>query len=148
MTQIALLEGRTLVEHYISRASDDATQIDGNIYRGRVQNVLPGMEAAFIDIGTPKNAVLYHGDVRYDTDDVESPKGSGQPRIEQLLKPGQTILCQVTKNPIGAKGARLTQEVSLPGSSSAPRRPGPAPRSSNTTSTAWSSSGTPSPRPR
>ncbi len=66
MTQIALLEGRTLVEHYISRASDDATQIDGNIYRGRVQNVLPGMEAAFIDIGTPKNAVLYHGDVRYD----------------------------------------------------------------------------------
>jgi ribonuclease E len=115
MTQIALLEGRTLVEHYISRASDDATQIDGNIYRGRVQNVLPGMEAAFIDIGTPKNAVLYHGDVRYDTDDVESPRGSGQPRIEQLLKPGQTILCQVTKNPIGAKGARLTQEVSLPG---------------------------------
>jgi len=115
MTQIALLEGRTLVEHYISRASDDATQIDGNIYRGRVQNVLPGMEAAFIDIGTPKNAVLYHGDVRYDRDDVESGKGGGQPRIEQLLKPGQTILCQVTKNPIGAKGARLTQEVSLPG---------------------------------
>ena len=112
MTQIALLEGRTLVEHYISRASDDATQIDGNIYRGRVQNVLPGMEAAFIDIGTPKNAVLYHGDVRYDTDDVESPS-SGQPRIEQLLRPGQTILCQVTKNPIGAKGARLTQDCLL-----------------------------------
>ena len=115
MTQIALLEGRTLVEHYISRASDDATQIDGNIYRGRVQNVLPGMEAAFIDIGTPKNAVLYHGDVRYDVDDIESANASGQPRIEQLLRPGQTILCQVTKNPIGAKGARLTQEVSLPG---------------------------------
>ncbi|MGD0313515.1 MAG: Rne/Rng family ribonuclease [Acidimicrobiales bacterium] len=115
MTQIALLEGRTLVEHYVSRASDDATQIDGNIYRGRVQNVLPGMEAAFIDIGTPKNAVLYHGDVRYDVDDVESGSSSGQPRIEQLLRPGQTILCQVTKNPIGAKGARLTQEVSLPG---------------------------------
>jgi ribonuclease E len=115
MTQIALLEGRTLVEHYISRISDDATQIDGNIYRGRVQNVLPGMEAAFIDIGTPKNAVLYHGDVRYDTDDVESHGAGGQPRIEQLLRPGQSILCQVTKNPIGAKGARLTQEVSLPG---------------------------------
>jgi ribonuclease E len=115
MTQIALLEGRTLVEHYISRASDDATQIDGNIYQGRVQNVLPGMEAAFIDIGTPKNAVLYHGDVRYDTEDVESGSSAGQPRIEQLLRPGQTILCQVTKNPIGAKGARLTQEVSLPG---------------------------------
>ena len=113
-TQIAVLEGRTLVEHYVSRAADDTTQIDGNIYRGRVQNVLPGMEAAFVDIGTPKNAVLYRGDVRYDRDDVESPGGPG-PRIEQMLRPGQTILCQVTKNPIGAKGARLTQEVSLPG---------------------------------
>ena len=114
-TQIALLEGRTLVEHYVSHAADDATQIDGNIYRGRVQNVLPGMEAAFIDIGTPKNAVLYRGDVRYDTEDVESGASGAQPRIEQVLRPGQTILCQVTKNPIGAKGARLTQEVSIPG---------------------------------
>src|SRR5579884_4425961 len=113
-TQIAVLEGRTLVEHYVSRVSDDATQIDGNIYRGRVQNVLPGMEAAFVDISTPKNAVLYRGDVRYDRDDIESPAGAS-PRIEQMLRPGQTILCQVTKNPIGAKGARLTQEVSLPG---------------------------------
>ena len=114
MTQIAILEGRSLVEHYVSHAADDTTQIDGNVYRGRVQNVLPGMEAAFVDIGIPKNAVLYHGDVRYDTDDVE-PGTRGQPRIEQLLRPGQNILCQVTKNPIGAKGARLTQEVSLPG---------------------------------
>jgi ribonuclease E len=118
-TQIAVLEGRTLVEHQVSRAADDATQIDGNIYRGRVQNVLPGMEAAFVDIGTPKNAVLYRGDVRYDRDDVEtsgsSGGGGGGPRIEQMLRAGQTILCQVTKNPIGAKGARLTQEVSLPG---------------------------------
>ena len=114
-TQIALLEGRTLVEHYVSRASDDASQIDGNIYRGRVQNVLPGMEAAFIDIGTPKNAVLYRGDVRYDKDDIESGASATQPRIEEVLRPGQTILCQVTKNPIGAKGARLTQEVSIPG---------------------------------
>ncbi|MGH9097380.1 MAG: ribonuclease E/G, partial [Acidimicrobiales bacterium] len=116
-TQIALLEGRTLVEHYVSRKSDDATQIDGNIYRGRVQNVLPGMEAAFIDIGTPKNAVLYRGDVRYDKDDIEPGTGnaSAQPRIEEVLRPGQSILCQVTKNPIGAKGARLTQEVSIPG---------------------------------
>jgi ribonuclease E len=113
-TQIAVLEGRTLVEHWVSRVSDDATQIDGNIYRGRVQNVLPGMEAAFIDIGTPKNAVLYRGDVRYDRDDVESGTGPA-PRIEEMLHPGQMILCQVTKNPIGAKGARLTQEVSLPG---------------------------------
>ncbi|HEX3841794.1 MAG TPA: Rne/Rng family ribonuclease [Acidimicrobiales bacterium] len=114
-TQIALLEGRTLVEHYVSRKSDDANQIDGNIYRGRVQNVLPGMEAAFIDIGTPKNAVLYRGDVRYDKDDIESGASSSQPRIEEVLRPGQSILCQVTKNPIGAKGARLTQEVSIPG---------------------------------
>src|SRR5271165_4240761 len=117
MTQIAMLEGRTLVEHYVSRAADDTSQIDGNVYRGRVQNVLPGMEAAFVDIGIPKNAVLYRGDVRYDRDDVEGggPGSGSQPRIEDVLKAGQTILCQVTKNPIGAKGARLTQEVSLPG---------------------------------
>jgi len=115
MTQIAMLEGRSLVEHYVSRAADDTTQIDGNVYRGRVQNVLPGMEAAFIDIGIPKNAVLYRGDVRYDRDDIEGGGSSAQPRIEDMLKAGQTILCQVTKNPIGAKGARLTQEVSLPG---------------------------------
>jgi len=116
VTQIAMLEGRSLVEHYVSRAADATTQIDGNIYRGRVQNVLPGMEAAFVDIGIPKNAVLYRGDVRYDRDDVEGGTAQGaQPRIEEVLRAGQTILCQVTKNPIGAKGARLTQEVSLPG---------------------------------
>ncbi len=117
VTQIAMLEGRSLVEHYVSRAADATTQIDGNIYRGRVQNVLPGMEAAFVDIGIPKNAVLYRGDVRYDRDDVEAGgQGQGsQPRIEDVLRAGQTIICQVTKNPIGAKGARLTQEVSLPG---------------------------------
>ena len=114
MTQIAMLEGRSLVEHYVSRAADDTNQIDGNVYRGRVQNVLPGMEAAFVDIGIPKNAVLYRGDVRYDKEDIEGG-ASQQPRIEDVLKAGQTILCQVTKNPIGAKGARLTQEVSLPG---------------------------------
>jgi ribonuclease E len=113
-TQIAVLEGRALIEHYVSRPQDDATQIDGNIYLGKVQNVLPGMEAAFVDIGTPKNAVLYRGDVRYDKEDIEGTKKSDV-RIEQVLKPGQTILCQVTKNPIGTKGARLTQEVSLPG---------------------------------
>jgi ribonuclease E len=110
-----MLEGRTLVEHYVSRAADETTQIDGNIYWGRVQNVLPGMEAAFIDIGIPKNAVLYRGDVRYDRDDIEAGSAKEQPRIEDVLRAGQTILCQVTKNPIGAKGARLTQEVSLPG---------------------------------
>jgi ribonuclease E len=116
-TQIGVLEGRALIEHYVSRPADDATQIDGNIYLARVQNVLPGMEAAFIDIGTPKNAVLYRGDVRYDPEDVESggTKPKQDTKIEQMLKAGQTIMCQVTKNPIGTKGARLTQEVSLPG---------------------------------
>jgi ribonuclease E len=111
-TQIAVLEGRQLTEHFVSRPQDDISQIHGNIYLGRVQNVLPGMEAAFVDIGTPKNAVLYRGDVQYDPEDVEQ---QSQARIEQILKAKQTILCQVTKNPIGAKGARLTQEVSLPG---------------------------------
>ncbi len=115
ITQIAVLEGRSLIEHYVSRAQDDANQIDGNMYLGRVQNVLPGMEAAFVDIGTPKNAVLYRGDLRYDADDVEGGAPSSQARIEHLLRPGQSILCQVTKNPIGTKGARLTQEVSIPG---------------------------------
>jgi ribonuclease E len=112
-TQIAVMEGRALIEHYVSRPSDDVTQIHGNIYLGRVQNVLPGMEAAFVDIGTPKNAVLYRGDVQYDPEDVEE-KGE-QPRIEQILQAKQRIVCQVTKNPIAHKGARLTQEVSLPG---------------------------------
>jgi ribonuclease E len=112
-TQIAVLEGRNLIEHYISRPADDVHQIHGNIYLGQVQNVLPGMEAAFVDIGTPKNAVLYRGDVQYDAEDIEA-KGAN-PRIEQILRPKQTILCQVTKNPIAHKGARLTQEVSLPG---------------------------------
>jgi ribonuclease E len=113
VTQIAVLEGRSLLEHYVSRPADDISQIHGNIYLGRVQNVLPGMEAAFVDIGTPKNAVLYRGDVQYDPEDVE--ERSSNMRIEQMLKAKQTIICQVTKNPIGAKGARLTQEVSLPG---------------------------------
>lgn len=116
LSQIAVLEGRALVQHFVSRAQDETTQIDGNIYLGRVQNVLPGMEAAFVDIGIPKNAVLYRGDVRYDTEDVEGSSGrGGGRRIEEVLRPGQLIVCQVTKNPIGAKGARLTQEVSLPG---------------------------------
>jgi len=118
-TQIATLEGRKLVEHQVSRPADDISQIHGNIYLGRVQNVLPGMEAAFVDIATPKNAVLYAGDVQYDADDLDSgggkKKNRQQPRIEDVLKAKQSILCQVTKNPIAHKGARLTQEVSLPG---------------------------------
>ncbi len=113
VTQIAILEGRTLIHHYVSRASDDQTNINGNIYLGRVANVLPGMEAAFVDIGTNKNAVLYRGDIRFDRDDVEIFDRSV--RIEQLLRPKQVVVCQVVKNPIAQKGARLTQEVSLPG---------------------------------
>ena len=119
-TQIAVLEGRSLIEHYVSRPTDQAAQIHGNLYLGRVQNVLPGMEAAFIDIGTPKNAVLYRSDVSVDLGDVEgggkaAKKRQNDSRIEDILRNSQLIVCQVTKNPIGAKGARLTQEVSLPG---------------------------------
>jgi len=110
-THIGVLEGRSLVEHYVGSLEPDDTAIDGNIYLGKVQNVLPGMEAAFIDVGTPKNGVLYRGDVAFDPSDVEE----SHPRIERLLKNGQAVLVQVTKNPIGAKGARLTQEVSLAG---------------------------------
>ncbi len=113
-THIAVLEGRTLIEYYVSRPNDDVFQIHGNIYLGRVQNVLPGMEAAFVDIGTPKNAVIYRGDVQYDKDDFDGKSSQG-PKIEQMLKARQPILCQVTKNPIAHKGARLTTEVSLPG---------------------------------
>jgi ribonuclease E len=110
-THIAVLEGRSLVEHYVGSLEPDDTAIDGNIYVGKVQNVLPGMEAAFVDVGTPKNGVLYRGDVAFDPGDVEE----SHPRIERLLKNGQSAMVQVTKNPIGAKGARLTQEVSLAG---------------------------------
>jgi ribonuclease E len=113
-THIATLEGRTLIEYYVSRPNDNISQIHGNIYLGRVQNVLPGMEAAFVDIGTPKNAVIYRGDVQYDKEDFDT-NANGGPKIEQMLKARQTIVCQVTKNPIAHKGARLTTEVSLPG---------------------------------
>ncbi len=113
MAQVGVLEGRNLIEHYVSRPADDVAQIHGNIYVGRIQNVLPGMEAAFVDIATPKNAVLYRGDVQYDAEDID--EGGKNARIEDILKNKQLIICQVTKNPIGHKGARLTQEVSLPG---------------------------------
>jgi ribonuclease E len=82
LTQVAVMEGRSLIEHYVSRPADDVAQIHGNIYVGKVQNVLPGMEAAFVDIGTPKNAVLYRGDVQYDAEDIVD----SEPRIEQILK--------------------------------------------------------------
>lgn len=115
VTYIAVLEGRSLAEVYVARPSDDVAQIHGNIYVGRVENVLPGMEAAFVDIATPKNAVLYRSDITWDPSEIEGVKKGEKPRIEQVLKDRQTILCQVTKNPIAHKGARLTQEVSIPG---------------------------------
>src|SRR6266542_2918036 len=108
-TQIGVIEGRTLVEHYVTRKS--GRSMVGNIYQGRVQNVLPGMEAAFVDIGKGRNAVLYAGEVNYNEEDLDGEA----PRIEKALKPGQAILVQVTKDPIGAKGARLTTQVSLAG---------------------------------
>ena len=109
-TQIAVLEERTLVEHYVTRKED--VSYVGNIYLGRVQNVLPGMEAAFVDIGKGRNGVLYAGEVNYDEADLEE---GDLPRIEQTLKSGQTVLVQVTKDPMGTKGARLTQQLSVAG---------------------------------
>ncbi|HSK90429.1 MAG TPA: ribonuclease E/G, partial [Euzebyales bacterium] len=108
-TEVAVLEERDLVEHYVTRKENESYV--GNIYLGRVQNVLPGMEAAFVDIGKGRNGVLYAGEVNYDDEDVESKA----PRIEQALKPGQTVVVQVTKDPMGTKGARLTQQLSLAG---------------------------------
>ena len=111
-TQIGVLEDGVLVEHYVSRAdSAQSGSMAGNVYLGRVQNVLPSMEAAFVDIGKGRNAVLYAGEVNWDAAGLE-----GQPkRIELALKSGDPILVQVTKDPVGQKGARLTSQVSLPG---------------------------------
>jgi Ribonuclease G/E len=109
-TQIAVLEDRTVVEHYVTRKKD--VTFVGNIYMARVQNVLPGMEAAFLDIGKGRNGVLYAGEVLYDELDLE--EGADQ-RIENVLKPGQKVLVQVTKDPMGSKGPRLTMHLSLAG---------------------------------
>ena len=107
--QIAVLEDGVLVEHYVDRATHQS--MAGNIYFGKVQNVLPSMEAAFVDIGKGRNAVLYAGEINFDASGLE-----GQPkRIEMVLKSGQSVLVQVTKDPVGHKGARLTNQVSLPG---------------------------------
>jgi ribonuclease E len=108
-TQIAVLEDGVLVEHYVTRGS--ATSLVGNVYIGRVQNVLPSMEAAFVDIGKGRNAVLYAGEVNWDAAGL----GGNEKRIELALKPGDHILVQVTKDPVGQKGARLTSQISLPG---------------------------------
>jgi len=108
-TQIAVLEDDVLVEHYVTKAS--AQSYAGNVYLGTVQNVLPSMEAAFIDIGKGKNGVLYAGEVNYDA----QLAGHGPRKIESVLKSGQDVLVQVSKDPIGHKGARLTSQISLPG---------------------------------
>lgn len=108
-TQIAVLEDGVLVEHYVS--NQQQASMVGNVYLGRVQNVLPSMEAAFVDVGKGRNAVLYAGEVNWDAAGLE-----GQPRrIEQALKSGDSVLVQVTKDPIGHKGARLTSQVTLAG---------------------------------
>jgi ribonuclease E len=108
-TQIAVMEDGVLVEHYVNRSSHQSYV--GNVYLGKVQNVLPSMEAAFVDIGKGRNAVLYAGEVNFDVSGME-----GQPkRIESALKAGQSVIVQVTKDPVGHKGARLTSMVSLPG---------------------------------
>jgi ribonuclease E len=115
LAQIAVLEDDILVEHYVDRAS--AASLIGNVYLGRVQNVLPSMEAAFVDIGRGRNGVIYAGEIDWDYFGAE-----GQNRkVEKVLKSGQTILVQVTKDPVGAKGARQTNHVSIPAATSCTR---------------------------
>ena len=109
-TQIAVTEDGVLVEHYVS-AQAQASMV-GNVYLGRVQNVLPSMEAAFVDVGKGRNAVLYAGEVNWDAAGIESASSR---RIEQALKPNDVVLVQVTKDPIGQKGARLTSQITLAG---------------------------------
>jgi ribonuclease E len=107
--QIGVLEDGVLAEHFVSKTQQDS--LIGNVYLGKVQNVLPSMEAAFVDIGRGRNAVLYAGEVNWDAVNLE-----GQPRrIENALKSGDSVLVQVTKDPVGHKGARLTSQISLPG---------------------------------
>lgn len=107
--QIAVLEDNVLVEHYVSHQAQQS--MAGNVYLGRVQNVLPGMEAAFVDVGRGRNAVLYAGEVNWDAAGL----GGKPKRIELALKPGDTVMVQVTKDPIGHKGARVTSQISLAG---------------------------------
>jgi|UniRef100_UPI00404ACA97 ribonuclease E len=108
--QIAVIEDNVMVEHYVNRNAN--VSYVGNVYLGRVQNVLPSMEAAFVDIGKGRNAVLYAGEVNWDAAGISE---SAPRKIEMVLKTGQPVLVQVTKDPIGQKGARLTSQISLPG---------------------------------
>jgi ribonuclease E len=107
--QLGVLEDKVLVEHYVAKASE--ASLIGNVYLGKVQNVLPSMEAAFVDIGRGRNAVLYSGEVDWELAET----GNKSRRIELALKSGDTVLVQVTKDPVGQKGARLTSQISLPG---------------------------------
>ena len=107
--QIGVLEDGVLAEHFVSKTQQDS--LIGNVYLGKVQNVLPSMEAAFVDIGRGRNAVLYAGEVNWDAVNLEGK----QRRIENALKSGDSVLVQVTKDPVGHKGARLTSQISLPG---------------------------------
>ncbi|HEY8754482.1 MAG TPA: Rne/Rng family ribonuclease, partial [Arthrobacter sp.] len=107
--QIGVLEDGVLAEHFVSKTQQDS--LIGNVYLGKVQNVLPSMEAAFVDIGRGRNAVLYAGEVNWEAVNLEGK----QRRIENALKSGDTVLVQVTKDPVGHKGARLTSQISLPG---------------------------------
>ena len=109
-TQIAIIEDDVMVEHYVNRNSN--ISYVGNVYLGKVQNVLPSMEAAFVDIGKGRNAVLYAGEVNWDAHGLSD---AAPRKIEHVLKFGQSVLVQVTKDPIGQKGARLTSQISLPG---------------------------------
>lgn len=110
-TQIAVVEDGVVVEHYVARSEESS--LIGNVYLGRVQNVLPSMEAAFVDIGRGRNAVLYSGEVDWDA--AQEAGVTGPRKIESALKTGDSVLVQVTKDPVGHKGARLTSQVSLPG---------------------------------
>src|SRR5699024_5058651 len=108
-TEIAVLEDDVLVEHYVAQRKQ--APMVGNVYLGRVQNVLPSMEAAFVDIGKGRNAILYAGEVNWEAAGTE-----GQPRrIEQALSSGDSVLVQVSKDPVGHKGARLTSQITLAG---------------------------------
>ncbi|PHV64581.1 Rne/Rng family ribonuclease [Williamsia muralis] len=108
-TQVAVLEDGVLVEHFVT--TSNSSSMVGNIYLGRVQNVLPGMEAAFVDIGRGRNGVLYAGEVNWDAAGLDG----GSRKIEQALRPGDQVLVQVSKDPVGHKGARLTTQISLAG---------------------------------
>ena len=147
-----MLEGRNLIEHYVSRPADDVSQIHGNIYLGRVQNVLPGMEAAFVDIGTPKNAVLYRGDVQYDPEDIVEQGRRQDPRIEQMLKAKQLIVVPGHEEPDRRQG-RAPHPGGLAarpvrGADPATRRPTASPSACPTTcASACATSSTGSSRP-